>query len=140
MIRPRLIPCLLIHDKGLVKTVRFSDPKYVGDPLNAVRIFNEKEVDEIFILDMGEPVRIWDLASGQAVALHGHWKVVDSLCFGPDGRHLLSARSRRSKWKATLRCSFSRAGTSLSLTKPRECSNRVWLSQITKVISQTLLF
>ncbi len=52
MLRPRIIPCLLIHDKGLVKTVRFSDPKYVGDPINAVRIFNEKEVDELIVLDI----------------------------------------------------------------------------------------
>ena len=49
MLRPRISPCLLIHKKGLVKTVGFKNPKYVGDPLNAVRIFNEKEVDEIFV-------------------------------------------------------------------------------------------
>lgn len=52
MIRPRLIPCLLIHKKGLVKTIQFKNPKYVGDPLNAVRIFNEKEVDELIVLDI----------------------------------------------------------------------------------------
>jgi cyclase len=52
MLRPRIIPCLLIHDKGLVKTIRFSDPKYVGDPINAVKIFNEKEVDELMVLDI----------------------------------------------------------------------------------------
>lgn len=52
MLRPRIIPCLLVHDKGLVKTVHFKDAKYVGDPINAVRIFNEKEVDEIMILDI----------------------------------------------------------------------------------------
>ncbi len=52
MLRPRVIPCLLIHNKGLVKTVRFSDPKYVGDPINAVRIFNEKEVDELMVVDI----------------------------------------------------------------------------------------
>lgn len=52
MLRPRVIPCLLIHGKGLVKTVRFSDPKYVGDPLNAVRIFNDKEVDELMVVDI----------------------------------------------------------------------------------------
>ncbi len=52
MLRPRIIPCLLIQDKGLVKTVRFTDPKYVGDPINAVRIFNEKEVDELIVLDI----------------------------------------------------------------------------------------
>ena len=52
MLRPRIIPVLLIHQGGLVKTVRFKDPKYVGDPLNAVRIFNEKEVDELTVLDI----------------------------------------------------------------------------------------
>jgi cyclase len=43
---------LLVKDKGLVKTVGFADPKYVGDPINAVRIFNEKEVDELMVLDI----------------------------------------------------------------------------------------
>lgn len=52
MLRPRVIPCLLIRDKGLVKTVKFKEPKYVGDPLNAVKIFNEKEVDELMVLDI----------------------------------------------------------------------------------------
>lgn len=52
MLRPRIIPCLLIHNAGLVKTIGFGEPKYVGDPLNAVRIFNEKEVDELTILDI----------------------------------------------------------------------------------------
>ena len=52
MLHPRIIPCLLVHDKGLVKTVKFKDPKYVGDPLNAVRIFNEKEVDELMVMDI----------------------------------------------------------------------------------------
>lgn len=52
MLRSRVIPCLLIHNKGLVKTVNFTNPKYVGDPINVVKIFNEKEVDEILILDI----------------------------------------------------------------------------------------
>lgn len=52
MLRPRIIPCLLLHKGGLVKTVGFGSPKYVGDPLNAVRIFNEKEVDELIVLDI----------------------------------------------------------------------------------------
>ena len=52
MLYPRIIPCLLVHNKGLVKTVRFKDPKYVGDPINAVKIFNEKEVDELMVLDI----------------------------------------------------------------------------------------
>ncbi len=52
MLRSRVIPCLLIHKKGLVKTVKFRNPKYVGDPINAVKIFNEKEVDELMVLDI----------------------------------------------------------------------------------------
>ena len=56
MLRPRIIPCLLIKDKGLVKTVKFDNPKYVGDPLNAVKIFNEKETDEISIFDIDASV------------------------------------------------------------------------------------
>jgi cyclase len=52
MLRPRIIPCLLVKNKGLVKTTRFKDPKYVGDPINAVKIFNEKEVDELIVLDI----------------------------------------------------------------------------------------
>lgn len=52
MLRPRITPCLLVHEGGLVKTVRFRDPTYVGDPINAVRIFNEKEADELVVLDI----------------------------------------------------------------------------------------
>ncbi len=56
MLRCRIIPSLLVHKGGLVKTVNFNNPKYVGDPLNAVRIFNEKEVDEIIVLDIDASV------------------------------------------------------------------------------------
>lgn len=56
MLRPRIIPCLLIHDGGLVKTVGFGDPKYVGDPINAVKIFNEKESDELIVVDIDAAV------------------------------------------------------------------------------------
>lgn len=52
MLRPRIIPCLLVRNKGLVKTVGFQEGKYVGDPINAVRIFNEKEADELIVLDI----------------------------------------------------------------------------------------
>lgn len=52
MLRPRIIPCLLVHKGGLVKTVNFKSPKYVGDPINAVKIFNEKEADELVVLDI----------------------------------------------------------------------------------------
>ncbi len=56
MLRPRIIPCLLIKNGGLVKTVQFGKHKYVGDPLNAVRIFNEKEVDELIVVDIDATV------------------------------------------------------------------------------------
>jgi cyclase len=52
MLRSRITPCLLLHKGGLVKTRNFRDPKYVGDPLNAVKIFNEKEVDELIFVDI----------------------------------------------------------------------------------------
>jgi len=52
MIIKRIIPCLLLRNNGLVKTVRFRDSVYIGDPINAVRIFNEKEVDELIFLDI----------------------------------------------------------------------------------------
>lgn len=50
--RPRIIPILLLKNSGLYKTVKFKDPKYVGDPINAIKIFNEKEVDEMAFLDI----------------------------------------------------------------------------------------
>lgn len=52
MLKTRVIPCLLLKHDGLVKTVKFSQPKYVGDPINAVKIFNDKEVDELIFLDI----------------------------------------------------------------------------------------
>ncbi len=68
---PRVIPVLLIRGDGLVKTVRFGKDRYVGDPINAVKIFNEKEVDELAVLDLSASLenrgpnfgRIADLAS-----------------------------------------------------------------------------
>lgn len=52
MLKVRVIPILLLKGRGLVKTFKFSNPKYVGDPINAVKIFNEKEVDELIFLDI----------------------------------------------------------------------------------------
>ena len=52
MIQARVIPALLLRGQGLVKTVKFKEPKYLGDPINVVRIFNDKEVDEIVLLDI----------------------------------------------------------------------------------------
>ncbi len=57
MLRARITPCLLVHNNGLVKTVGFANPKYVGDPINAVKIFNEKEADELIVLDIDASVR-----------------------------------------------------------------------------------
>jgi imidazole glycerol-phosphate synthase subunit HisF len=56
MLRPRITPCLLVKNGGLVKTINFANPKYVGDPINAVKIFNEKEVDEIIVVDIDASV------------------------------------------------------------------------------------
>lgn len=52
MLKTRVIPCLLLKNLGLVKTVGFKDPKYLGDPINIVKIFNDKEVDELVLLDI----------------------------------------------------------------------------------------
>lgn len=57
MLFPRIIPCLLVHNRGLVKTTKFKEPKYVGDPINAVKILNEKEVDELIVLDIDASIR-----------------------------------------------------------------------------------
>lgn len=48
----RIIPCLLYDGNGLVKTVKFKNPSYVGDPINAIKIFNDKEVDELILIDI----------------------------------------------------------------------------------------
>jgi cyclase len=52
MSKPRVIPILLLQNAGLYKTVKFKNPKYIGDPINAVKIFNDKEVDELAFLDI----------------------------------------------------------------------------------------
>lgn len=52
MLKHRVIPCLLLRRGGLVKTLKFANPKYIGDPINAIRIFNDKEVDELMVLDI----------------------------------------------------------------------------------------
>ena len=56
MLRPRISPCLLIRNGGLVKTQQFKNDKYIGDPINAVKIFNEKAVDELIIIDIDATV------------------------------------------------------------------------------------
>ena len=52
MYRPRIIPCLLLKNLGLVKTVKFKKSRYIGDPMNAIRIFNKKKADELIFLDI----------------------------------------------------------------------------------------
>jgi len=76
MFRPRIIPCLLLHNKGLVKTIKFKDPKYVGDPVNAIKIFNEKEVDELVFLDISATV-------GNKLPQLEIIKMIASECFMP---------------------------------------------------------
>lgn len=56
MIFNRIIPSLLLHQGGLVKTIKFKKPNYIGDPINAVKIFNDKEVDELMFLDIDATV------------------------------------------------------------------------------------
>jgi cyclase len=76
MLRARVIPCLLLHKAGLVKTVGFKNPKYVGDPINAVKIFNEKEVDELIVLDI-------DASKGGLEPNYGLLADIASECFMP---------------------------------------------------------
>ena len=52
MAQIRVIPCLLLRGRGLYKTIRFKQPRYLGDPINIVRLFNDKEVDELIFLDI----------------------------------------------------------------------------------------
>ena len=52
MLYPRIIPCLLVKEGGLVKTRRFKDAVYIGDPINTVKIFNDKEADELIVMDI----------------------------------------------------------------------------------------
>ncbi len=52
MLATRVIPCLLLKEDRLVKTIKFKNPSYVGDPINAIKIYNEKEVDELIVLDI----------------------------------------------------------------------------------------
>jgi imidazole glycerol-phosphate synthase subunit HisF len=72
----RIIPVLLAKNKGLVKTVKFKDPKYVGDPINAVKIFNEKEVDELILLNI-------DASKEQKAPDISFIKNIASECFMP---------------------------------------------------------
>ena len=87
MLRPRIIPCLLVRNKGLIKTVGFREGQYVGDPINAVRIFNEKEADELMVLDIDatakgvEPdmrtIEVWAAACRMPLCYGGGIKTVE---------------------------------------------------------------
>lgn len=76
MALPRVIPVLLLRNRGLVKTVKFKEEKYVGDPFNAVKIFNEKEVDELCFLDI-------DATLEGREPNYGYLKEIATECFMP---------------------------------------------------------
>ena len=80
MLRPRIIPCLLVKNGGLVKTVNFGKPKYVGDPINAVKIFNEKEVDELIVLNIDAAVQNREPDYGMIKNLAAECRM--PLCYG----------------------------------------------------------
>lgn len=76
MVLPRIIPVLLLRDKGLVKTVKFKNARYVGDPINTVKIFNEMEVDELVLVDI-------DVSKNNREPDFGYLKEISSECFMP---------------------------------------------------------
>jgi cyclase len=80
MLLPRIIPCLLVKNGGLVKTVNFAQPKYIGDPINAVRIFNEKEVDELIVLDIDATAQNREPGYGRIKNLAAECRM--PLCYG----------------------------------------------------------
>jgi imidazole glycerol-phosphate synthase subunit HisF len=75
---PRVIPVLLLRNKGLVKTIQFKNHRYIGDPINAVKIFNEKEVDELIFLDI-------DASKEKREPPYDYLKEIASECFMPLG-------------------------------------------------------
>lgn len=91
MLRPRIIPCLLVTKAGLVKTCGFRDPKYIGDPINAVKIFNEKEADELVVLDI----------EASALGVEPNYRLIGQfaaecrmpLCYGGGIRNMEQAKS-----------------------------------------------
>lgn len=76
MYRSRVVPCLLLKEKGLYKTIKFKNPKYLGDPINTLRLFNGKEVDEVIILDIMASIN----GSGPNL---GYLKKLTNECFMP---------------------------------------------------------
>jgi cyclase len=78
MLRTRVIPVLLLRNKGLVKTIQFDKSKYIGDPINAVKLFNDKEVDELVFLDI-------DASKQNRKPDFDYIKSIASECFMPLG-------------------------------------------------------
>jgi cyclase len=68
MLLPRIIPLLLLQNGGVVKTVRFKNPTYIGDPINAVKIFNDKGADELMVIDLDASQERADLARVKEMA------------------------------------------------------------------------
>ena len=56
MLKQRIIPILLLDGNGLVKTIKFSEPNYIGDPINTVKLFNDKDVHELFVIDISRDI------------------------------------------------------------------------------------
>ena len=90
MLRPRITPCLLRHNGGLVKTVGFGSPRYVGDPINAMRIFNEKEADELVFLDIDATVRGVEPDYAMIARLAAECRM--PLCYGGGVRSVAQAK------------------------------------------------
>jgi len=90
MLRPRVIPCLLIHQGALVKTFRFGASKYVGDPINAVRIFNEKGADELMVLDIDATVNNIDPNFSMISTLAAECRM--PLCYGGGIKNAIQAK------------------------------------------------
>lgn len=75
-VRPRVIPALLLSGQRFVKTERFEDPRYVGDPINVLSIFNDLEVDEIMVIDI-------EAARGRSAIQFDYLARLASECFMP---------------------------------------------------------
>lgn len=90
MLRPRITPCLLVHKGGLVKTVGFKSPKYVGDPINAVKIFNEKAADELVVLDIDATVNQAEPDYQMIAKLAAECRM--PLCYGGGVKHAAQAK------------------------------------------------
>lgn len=91
MKRIRVIPVLLLQNGGLVKTVQFKKPNYIGDPINAVKIFNEKEVDELAFIDIEATIK-------QKEPDYNKIKEIASECFMP----LAYGRGIKNIWKSII--------------------------------------